>query len=145
MNWGNKLLLCFIVFATGMGYLVYRSTKVNFELVEKDYYKSELKYQEVIEGVKHLNELGTSVKLESDSSHILLQLPEEMKGQSVSGRVWFYCAYDEKKDKKFVLQPDAEGRQYFQRGEIADGNYTVRIDWTRASKNYFTEIRLTIS
>ena len=41
MSWGNKLLVAFIVFAAGMFYLVYRSVNTNYELVEKDYYKSE--------------------------------------------------------------------------------------------------------
>ena len=41
MNWGNKLLVTFVVFGAGMIFLVYRAVKTNYELVEKDYYKND--------------------------------------------------------------------------------------------------------
>ena len=104
MNWGNKLLLTFIVFGAGMGYLVYRSVSTNYELVEKDYYKQELRYQQVIDGTNRVNQLSSAVKIEQTDAGIILELPQEMKEKDISGDVLFYCAYDKKKDKKFSLQ-----------------------------------------
>jgi len=72
MNWGNKLFVTFLVFGTGMGYLVYRSVKTNFDLVEKDYYKSELRYQDVIDGTNRVNQLSSSVNLEQTTDGVLL-------------------------------------------------------------------------
>jgi len=100
MNWGNKLLVTFVVFGAGMIFLVYRAVKTNYELVEKDYYKNELGYQQVIDGVNRVNALSTSVKIQSVAEGILLQLPEEMKNKNITGSILFYCAYDEQKDKK---------------------------------------------
>ncbi|MBI5856329.1 MAG: FixH family protein [Sphingobacteriales bacterium] len=144
MNWGNKLLLAFIVFAAGMFYLVYRSVNTNYELVEKDYYNKELRYQQVIDGMNRVNQLSNPVKLEQTGRGIILQLPEEMKNKAISGDVWFYCAYDEKKDKKFRLQPDADGMQIFQLSSVLPGNYMVKITWQGDGKDYFTEKKLTI-
>ena len=56
MNWGNKLLIL-LLFLERMFYLVYRSVNTNFELVEKDYYKSEFRYQQVIDGTNRANSL----------------------------------------------------------------------------------------
>ena len=39
MNWGNKLMLVFIVFALLIGTLVYKSINTKYDLVSKDYYK----------------------------------------------------------------------------------------------------------
>ena len=97
MNWGNKLLLTFIVFGAGMMYLVYRSVNTNYELVEKDYYKSELRYQQIIDGSNRANQLQSSVKIEQTSAGIILELPQEMKEKNISGDILFYCAYDQKK------------------------------------------------
>jgi hypothetical protein len=144
MNWGNKLLLTFNVFGTGMLYLVYRSVHTNYELVEKDYYKTELRYQQVIDGTNRVNQLSSAVTLEQNSDGIVLQLPQEMKKQSVSGDIWFYCAYDEKKDKKFALQVNADGIQQFQSAAILPGNYIVKINWISEGKNYFSEKKLTV-
>jgi predicted RND superfamily exporter protein len=144
MNWGNKLLLTFLVFGAGMTYLVYRSVSTNYELVEKDYYKQELRYQQVIDGTNRVNQLSSAVKIEQTDAGILLQLPQEMKEKDITGDVLFYCAYDQKKDKKFLLQTGTTGVQVFQTSSIAPGNYTVKINWSNEGKNYFAEKSLTV-
>lgn len=144
MNWGNKLLFTFIVFAAGMFYLVYRSMHTTYELVEKDYYKTELRYQQVIDGTNHANELSTAVTLDQKSGMINLALPAEMKNKNISGNIWFYCAYDEKRDKKYKLQLNADAMQTFEPSAIMPGNYTVKITWNNEDKTYFAEKKLTV-
>lgn len=145
MNWGNKLLITFIVFVAGMVYLVYRSMKTDYELVEKDYYKNELRYQEVIDGMKSSNALPTQLKIEQrEDGSIALQMPDEMKHSTVSGEVWFYCAYNSHKDRKFQLKTDGDGLQVFKITEVDPGNYTVRIHWSDSGIKYYTEKKLNI-
>ena len=144
MNWGNKLLLTFIVFGTGMSYLVYRAVSTDFQLVEKDYYKKELRYQQLIDDAGRANNLSTAVKLEQKDQEIILQMPDEMKGAPVEGTAWFYCAYDAKKDRKFPLSLDQQAMQQFDRKQIAAGSYTVKINWVANTVSYYTEKRLTI-
>jgi hypothetical protein len=144
MSWGNKLLITFIVFASGMGYLVYRSTHVNFELVEKDYYKSELRYQEVIDATNHVNKLSSKVKLTQQPDGILLELPGEMKGRNITGDIFFYCAYDEKKDKRVAMSMDTDGRQLIGANSVKPGNYNVKISWALDGKNYFSENKMMV-
>ncbi len=144
MNWGNKLLFTFIVFAAGMFYLVYRSMHTNYELVEKDYYKNELRYQQVIDGTNRVNQLRSAVKLEQTANGITLELPQEMKHKIVSGDIWFYCAYDEKRDKRFSLQVNPEGIQVFRSPAVLPGNYIVKINWSNEGENYFSEKKLTV-
>jgi hypothetical protein len=144
MNWGNRLLITFIIFGAGICYLVYRSMHTNFELVEKDYYKNELQYQQVIDGSTRVNAFQTSVTLELRENYIFLQLPEEMKNKEITGDILFYCAYDEKKDKRFRLNVDQDRKQVFQPGMITPGNYTVKITWRNEGKNYYTEKTITV-
>jgi len=144
MNWGNKLFLTFIVFGLGMGYLVYRSVTTNYELVAKDYYNQELRYQQVIDGSNLANRLSAQVKIAQTPTGILLELPSEMKNKPVSGDILFYCAYDQKKDKKFSLEVSPEATQVFQPSTLSPGDYTVKINWNAEGKNYFTEQKLTV-
>lgn len=144
MNWGNKLLITFLVFGAGISFLVYRSMHTNFELVEKDYYKSELRYQEIIDGTNHANALGSAVQFEQDNNGLLLQLPVEMKDQMVSGTVLFYCDYDASNDRKFSLHVNAGGLQSFDRGKIVPGKYMVKINWNANGTNYYTEKMITV-
>lgn len=144
MNWGNKLLATFLVFGAGMSYLVYRSVTTNFDLVDKEYYKNELRYQEVIDGVNRANALSAVVQLSLTGTGLILQLPGEMKDQKIFGTVHFYCDYDAKKDKKFVLNTDMNGRQVLDNRQITSGSYTVKISWNTKGKEYYTEKLITI-
>jgi hypothetical protein len=144
MNWGNRLLVTFILFGAGILYMVFRTFSVNSDLVKKDYYKDELRYQQVIDGSNRANALTSPVKLELKYQSVLLQLPEEMTNKEITGEVLFYCAYNEKKDKQFPLQVDNKGIQIFQPGTIAPGNYTVKITWKNDGKDYYAEQSLTV-
>jgi len=144
MNWGNKLLITFVVFGGGMFYLVYRSVTTNFELVDKDYYKNELRYQDVIDGVKRANALSDVVKLTPTDEGLELQLPAEMRDQRIAGTVHFYCAYDAVKDKKFEVNTDASGKQLLNAKQITSGTYIVKINWNAGGEAYYTEKSITL-
>ena len=143
MNWGYKLMFTFIVFASMMGYMVYRCFGTNFELVEKEYYKSELKYQDVIEGTGNAGWLSAAPALSQSGNKITLQMPDEMKNTPLSGSVLFYCAYNSKNDKRFVLTVDKNGVQSFNQS-VAPGNYIVKIEWNNNGKKYYSAKSITI-
>lgn len=144
MNWGNKLLLTFIVFGIGMFYLVYRSMRTNYDLVEKDYYNQELRYQQKIDATNRTNALRSSLVLEQTEQGVHVQLPFEMKNKNLNGDIWFYCAYDAGKDKKISLRPDSNARQLIPLQELEPGNYTVKLNWTESGQTYYAEKTLTI-
>ena len=144
MNWGNKILLVFLVFATGIFYLVYRSMHVNYELVSKEYYKDEIRYQEIIDASKRADELGKKIEINQTGNVIAVQLPDEMKNEKVAGVMWFYCAADEKKDRRIAMQLDEHGAQEIAKEKFLPGSYVVKFDWTSKSTRYYAEEPLTI-
>jgi len=95
MSWGNKLVLVFIVFGLFIGVLVYKAMNTKSDLVSKEYYKEELKYQEKIDGMNNAAKLS-AVKIEQDLAAIRIQLPAEQKGAEVYGDIYFYCITEEK-------------------------------------------------
>ena len=144
MNWGNRLLITFIVFGSGMIYLVYRSMHTNFELVEKEYYKSELVYQDVIDARKNTERLSTSLQITVDEVKVGFVFPSEINARAIEGDVWFYCAYDEKLDRKFTLKPSGDGEYFISKKLIAAGNYQAKINCKSAGKNYYFEEHISI-
>ena len=144
MNWGNKILLVFLVFATGIFYLVYRSMHVNYELVSKEYYKDEIRYQEIIDASKRADELSKKIEINQTGNVIAVQLPDEMKNEKVAGVMWFYCAADEKKDRRIAMQLDEHGAQEIAKEKFLPGSYVVKFDWTSKSTRYYAEEPLTI-
>lgn len=143
MNWGYKLMLGFSLFAAMMIYLVFRCFQTNFDLVEKEYYKSELAYQQVIDGSKRAGSLSAAPGLTQSGNAVVLQMPDEMKDSTISGSIWFYCAYDAQKDKKFQLTINENGIQVFN-GKLQPGKYTVKMDWEKNGDLYHSEQLLTV-
>ncbi|GAO45172.1 FixH family protein [Flavihumibacter petaseus] len=135
MHWGNKVMLGFVAFAAMIGYLVFQSFRTRFDLVEPDYYRNELRYQEVIDGSRRAAAIADSVQLSAEGKQVVLQLPA---GKPVSGEIWFYCAQDARLDKKFPLNPDSEGRQVFS-GIPAGIRFTAKLRWQQEEETYVVE------
>lgn len=147
MNWGNRLLLVFVVFACGISFLVYRCVNTSVDLVSHDYYKDELAYQQVIDATRKANALSGLPRLSMETGAeraIVLQLPAEMKNSAVTGSVTFYCPSDVTKDRRLPLSTDANASQAINAGYLRPGNYTVKIKWESGGKVYYNEQPLAI-
>ena len=144
MNWGHKLIATFAVFAAGIFFLVYKSMHTNYELVSKEYYKDELSYQDVIDGVKSANALSSQVKIIQCDGSIIVEMPTEMKNRRISGNIWFYCASDAKKDRHIPIETNEKAIQHIQTKTFQPGNYTVKFDWMSDNKHYYSEQPFTI-
>jgi hypothetical protein len=144
MNWGYKLFFTFIVFAGLMSFLVYKAVHTDFQLVEKEYYKSELRYQDIIDGTNRVNSLASPVSIASDKEVITLKLPAEAVSSNTEGEIWFYCAYDATRDKHLSLRPEVTGLQLIPASTLLPGNYLVKIQWKKEGNQYYSEQQLVI-
>lgn len=138
MNWGNKLILVFIGFAGLMTTLVYKAVNTRFELVSKEYYQEELRYQDKIDGRANAA-LIDEITVTHTNKELLLQLPGEMKGMVIKGEVWFYCKTDANKDFRLPLLTDAEGKQMVDRERLPANKYLLKLSWEVADKKYYVE------
>ena len=139
MNWGNRLILVFILFGGMISYMVYRCMSTPVNLVSDRYYKDELAYQQVIDGTKQANALAGKVQLALAPAGIRIDLPREMRGKTVKGAIFFYCPSDASSDRHFLLGTDSTGEQQIGRGMIPNGHYTVKVSWETGGVNYFME------
>jgi len=139
LNWGHKLIFVFMVFGSGMSYLVYRCVKTNNELVSKEYYKDELVYQQVIDDAARAAKLSEQINLVQDDAAVTIRFPREMKNAAVKGYAWFYCAADAHKDRRIALAVDENGIQHTGERSILPGHYIVKISWNSNGKDYYSE------
>lgn len=144
LNWGHKITLAFSAFVVFMFVMVYKSMKTDFQLVTKEYYKDELAYQQVIDGTNNANKLSNSVEVTQVNNELIIQLPVEMKGKTVSGNIWLYCSSDDKKDRRLELAVDENSRQVINRKNILPANYLVKITWKAGELNYYNEQRIDV-
>jgi hypothetical protein len=92
MSWGKGIILVFAVFMIGIGVMVYKSMTKNIDLVTKDYYETELKYQEQINKINNTNSLKEGLKLEYNGKSIIINYPADKS--KISGEISFYKPSD---------------------------------------------------
>jgi hypothetical protein len=143
-NWGTKLILVFGFFIAAMTALVIMSMRQKIQMVAKDYYNDELKYQQVINATELANQLSTPVELIKQDGYIILQLPAEMKGEVIKGTILFYYPADAVKDRELPLQTNTDAQQLVPLSLFLPGNYTVKIAWIHKDKQYYAEQSLSL-
>ena len=141
MSWGNKLIIVFIVFAALMATLVYKATQAKFELVSKDYYQDELRYQDKIDGAANAA-LEAPISIQVNDEIISFEFPDAQKNANITGEAWFYCSVDATKDKRFVLSVDSTGIQRIERKRLQKGDYQVKISYEINQKKYYVAQQL---
>ena len=79
LSWGHKIAATYLVFVAGMVFLVFKANSEKFDLVTKDYYEAELKYQEIIDQTANATELSAQVIVEKNGTELTIRFPSEMK------------------------------------------------------------------
>ena len=138
MSWGNKLLVAFLVFGALIGTLVYKCMQENFELVSKDYYADELRYQDKIDGASNASKIS-AVKVSTTANDVAIQLPKELNGKIIKGEAWFYCATNASYDRRLPIAINEEGVMLVEKNKLAKTNYTLKLNWQNNEEQFYSE------
>jgi len=144
MNWGNKLVVAFVLFGALIFYMVYRSVTAQVDLVAKDYYSDEIAYQQVINEKQNTNALSGNTTITQISNTVTISLPEEMKGKNCTGKIYFYSPANEKFDITIPLALDSFAKQQVSTALLKAKSYTVKVSWEATGKKYFFETPLVL-
>lgn len=137
-----KIVITFILFATGIGLLVGISLSKNSDLVMENYYEKELKYQDRINTVKRTNELSEKVKIDTASTEkgvsVVIEFPSQFLNNKIEGKINFYRADDKKKD--FVTDINATAnKQEIPAAGMEKGKWKVLLNWKTVNVEYYSE------
>lgn len=143
INWGVRVTLLYLGFVALIGTLVYKSMHTDFDLVSKDYYNDELKYQEVIDAGKNQANLSQPVQIQQLGGSVVFTFPAEFSGAGFPGRVQFYSEVNEKLDRIYPVDI-IDGKCTIPVNELAATNYIVKLHWTHDGKPYYQQTALNI-
>lgn len=138
MNWGHKITIVFLIFVSGMTFLVYLATQEKQELVTSNYYEKELKYQDKIDAMKLTEALSSQVIASHKDGVVSIAFPQEFLKSTIKSNILLYCAFNENNDQEFNL--DIENSKIdipIKTRQV--GNYTLKINWDFEGKKYYTE------
>lgn len=141
LNWGYKILIGYSIFVIGILFLGYKSTQLNFDLVEKDYYGKELKYQNVIDASGRATALGGVLITAIQEGKLIIQFPDSLKGKSVKGLAYLYYPADEQRDLKKAFTTD-KGWVEIELLTKTKGNYTLKLDIEKEGQKYYFEKKI---
>jgi hypothetical protein len=143
MNWGNKIILVFAVFVSGILYMVFKAGTYNTDLVTNDYYEQELKYQQTIDAVERTNALTAPVTCTVSAEQIAIQFPAEMKNDDLEADVWLYCIADKQKDikRKFTTK---EGKIIMPVLPANKGLHEIKMSWVSKGQTYYYKQKIVL-
>ncbi len=138
MSWGIKITTLYLGFVTIILALVFTCFNHKTELVSKDYYAKELKFQNQIDAQSNANNLSVAINYMVDNRSVKIILPKEVLSPSLNGTVYFLRSNDATQDKTIPLMTDEDGVQIINPGFIK-GIYKMHISFTSQGKSYFKE------
>lgn len=137
MNFGNWIVVAFVLFAIFIGTLVTVCVKQDINLVSKNYYNDELKYQDQIGRINNTNKLAVKPTIVKVDSNVQVQFDSKFKIQN--GELKMFCPADPMRDKTFTLFPSTGNTQLFDISSLRSGMYKARLLWSMDGKEYFVE------
>lgn len=141
ISWPVGIIISFALFCSFMvGFTIYSVQHKN-ELVDKDYYAKDLRYQEIINYKANLQALGQPVSIQQQAEALLLALPEVLQ-QADSGSVDFYRPNDQRRDFEIGWSELQTNNFSVPSSQLGTGRWVVTIMAYKDGKGYFSEHKL---
>ncbi len=141
LNWGHSIFFIYSAFIVAILFMVYQSTQQTYDLVEKDYYAAELKYQDVIDASDRASKLGGSIDVIQKNDSLFSTLPTAFDGVNVKGKVQLYFAADKKQDELYHFET-MDGVAVLKIGIKSKGNYLLKLDLIKSGVAYYYEQKI---
>lgn len=138
MNWGNWIVVSFLLFAVFIAVLVTVCVRQDISLVSPDYYQEELVFQDQIERERNTELLAQrpSIKMR-DQRTIQIDFPQF--NEIESGELILFRPSDPALDKKFRIEKTNQSSQQYVVHALQSGMYRARMVWTMAGKEFYFE------
>ena len=141
ISWGYKITFVYLAFVAGIVFLVFKASNEKFDLVTKDYYEEELKYQQVIDQAANAAKLSAPVKVEKTDGSLMIIFPEEMKNKMKTIDFYLYYPADAKRDfRKTMEVTDLSFSQALP--ESISGMYELKLSWSAENVKYYHEQKI---
>ncbi len=139
--WPYAIITWFIIFAASLVAWVSVTVKLKTDLVSKDYYEEEVRFQGQVERLNRTAAIRNQMNFSYDTKYreILIQLPASHLTPKPTGQIYFYRPSNASLDLKVPLATDPKGVQHLGLDTLQGGLWNVRLRWTGAGEEYFVE------
>ena len=138
--WPYAIVVAMVLFMGYIAMFVYKAMRQDVDLVSKDYYEQEIKYQDQIEKVKRTQALGdVMLNYNETDNTILLQMPATYRDKSLTGTITLFRPSDDQLDQQLPLQLGRDQSQLLEVQDLESGVWKVRVNFTADNEEFYTE------
>ena len=139
--WPVGIIVAFAIFIAGTAGLIVMAWSQKSDLVSRDYYEQELKFQSQIERLDRARDLGAQASVTYDvaQQRIILSLPVEHALRKAKGRIHLYRPSAARLDRQLKLELNSAGVQDLDASELRPGLWRVRVFWTMGNQEFYLD------
>ena len=137
-NWGWKIALLYGGFVVLMILMVIRASSEKVELVTKDYYEEELRYQQRIDHTRMADSLHLQPSWTIEKSKVSVRFSGH-DHEALSGTITFYCPSDEHRDFKYPFTTVADSLMVIEHAGLHSGTYRINTEWQQRGQSLHSE------
>ena len=137
INWGTGIVIAFVLFISFILYFVITITvqpEYAYDLVDEEYYKTELKYQEEIDKLKNTQTLSSKIQVIKSVTGLEILFPNEIT-EEATGTISFYRPSTKVLDFKVPLTI-IEHKMSVVHEQLVTGHWNIKIDFISNSTEY---------
>ncbi|WP_353779422.1 FixH family protein [Winogradskyella sp. 3972H.M.0a.05] len=138
LNWGTGIVLAFIGFIAFIMYFVINmntNDKYDHDLVNENYYKAELEYQQSIDKEKNAKALTEQVTWEKTENGILITFPKTLQPNLIKGNVFLYRPSNKQFDFETPISL-SDHNLLIPDKRLLGGRWNISVDWEYQGKSY---------
>ena len=142
LNWGNAIVLLFVLFAGFIGTMMYFMTAQKVDLVRNDYYQTELAFQKQIEKVNNTANLKSKISINylATQQTVDITFPTNV----MKGEVKFFRPSDLNLDVVHTLSNLNDPSIKLPTNKLEKGLWKVQVSWHDGTNEYFSEQEIII-
>ena len=138
-NWGTGILITIIIFMViTIGTVIFLMNQ-DVDLVASDYYNKGIQHQEQIDRLNRTNSMDEVVLINPENGFVRLVFPKSFAQKNFSGTIQFYRPSNSKKDFSLPISIDTSAQQILSTQSLDKGYWTVKLNWTQDSIEYYKE------
>lgn len=137
INWGTGIVIAFALFISFILYFVITITvqqKYAYDLVDEEYYKTELKYQEEIDQLTNTKNLSSKIQVTKSSTGLEINFPDEIS-EETTGIISFYRPSTKVLDFQILLTI-SNHKSVIEHEHLVTGHWNIKINFETNSKKY---------
>jgi hypothetical protein len=145
--WPVGIIAACALFVAGTAGLIALACSQKVDLVSKDYYEQELRFQSQIDRAERTRRTAGQASIAYDPARqcITVSLPPGHVHGNVWGSVQLYRPSAAGMDRAVKLDPDASGVQRLDAAGLAPGLWKIRLSWTVDHQDYYLENQVIVA